>query len=180
MIFWQIKHTNDKLVIGWSRCQDYKHMRLAERWVPGKTKHFVHVVLPGTWRYYIYYLPTPLEESLILGVVLVNPQHAVQVPPRLDPHHQNLGRQVVPVLLAPICTNRQTNNHDTKTRTKKNESLCHDYNNPHTYTHKHILVQTFNRGLFFPPGILHPTVDIHFKVFTDDHGLFVCVWVLTI
>ena len=179
-----MKHTNDKLAIGWSRCQDYKHMRLAERWVPGKTKHFVHVVLPGTWRYYIYYLPTPLEESLILGVVLVNPQHAVQVPPRLDPHHQNLGRQVVPELLAPICTNRQTNNHDTKTRTTKNESLCHDYNNPHTYTHKHILVQTFNRGLFssrnFTPNRGQTLQSFHGWPWTFCVCVCVCVWVLTI
>ena len=26
-----------KLVIGWSKCPDFKHMHLAERWVPGKT-----------------------------------------------------------------------------------------------------------------------------------------------
>ena len=37
MKFQQIKHTNDELVIGWSRCQDFKRMHLAERWVPGKT-----------------------------------------------------------------------------------------------------------------------------------------------
>ena len=42
---------------------------------------------------------------------------------------------------------------------------------PLTHTHTHILVQTFNRGLLFSPGILHPTVDIHFRVFADHHGL---------
>ena len=33
----QIRHTNDRLVIGWNRCQDFKRMHLAEWWVPGKT-----------------------------------------------------------------------------------------------------------------------------------------------
>ena len=37
MKFRHIKHTNDKLVIGWSRCQDFKCMRLAQQWAPGKT-----------------------------------------------------------------------------------------------------------------------------------------------
>ena len=34
-----IKHVNDKLAIGWStcRCQDFKHMHVAELRVPGKT-----------------------------------------------------------------------------------------------------------------------------------------------
>ena len=34
-----IKRTNDKLATGWIRCKDFKCMRLAEQWVPGKTMH---------------------------------------------------------------------------------------------------------------------------------------------
>ena len=39
---------NDTMAIGWNGCQDFKCMRLAERWVPGKNDACVHVVLPGT------------------------------------------------------------------------------------------------------------------------------------
>ena len=42
------------------------------------------------------------------------------------------------------------------------------------HTHTHILVRTFNHGLGIS-GILHATVDIHFRVFTDEHGLVVYV-----
>ena len=48
-----IKHVNDKLAIGWStcRCQDFKHMHVAELRVPGKTMcAFIHIVLLGTRR----------------------------------------------------------------------------------------------------------------------------------
>ena len=48
----EIKHTNDRLAMGWSGCPELKCMRLAERWVPGKMTHCVHVVLPGTQRYF--------------------------------------------------------------------------------------------------------------------------------
>ena len=37
MQFWQIKHTNNKLALGWSMCQNSKRMCLAKRWVPSKT-----------------------------------------------------------------------------------------------------------------------------------------------
>ena len=36
MKYWQIKHTNYKLAIHWSRCPDFKRMHLAEWRVPGK------------------------------------------------------------------------------------------------------------------------------------------------
>ena len=38
--------------------------------------------------------------------------------------------------------------------------------------HTHIRVWTFNHK-FSISGILHATVAIHFRVFTDEHGLFV-------
>ena len=51
----------------------------------------------------------------------------------------------------------------------KNKCAC-------THAHTHTLVQTFNRGHLFSPGILHPTVDIHFRVFAY-HMDFLCVCV---
>ena len=45
----------------------------------------------------------------------------------------------------------------------------------HTYLFRRSTMD-FNRGRGIS-GILHATVDIHFRVFTDDHGLFFCVCV---
>ena len=33
---------------------------------------------------------------------------------------------------------------------------------------------------FLISGILHATVDIHFRVFTDEHGFFILVYVCEI
>ena len=46
------------------------------------------------------------------------------------------------------------------------------FTDQHTHTH---ICSDLQPWTFFSPGILQPTVDIHCRVFTDDHGLFVCV-----
>ena len=47
---------------------------------------------------------------------------------------------------------------------------------PQTHAHTYLSglsTVDFNRREFSISGILHATVDIHFRVFTDEHGLFV-------
>ena len=53
--FRQMKHTNDKLVIGWIGCHHYKHMHLAERRVPGKTTTHCSAMHPTIYSYVMGY-----------------------------------------------------------------------------------------------------------------------------
>ena len=56
MKFRQIKDTNDKLAIGWSRCRNFKHMYAPGRTMSsGQSNVCVHVILPGTWHCVIQY-----------------------------------------------------------------------------------------------------------------------------
>ena len=70
MKFWQIKHTDNKLAIGWRRSHDFKHMCLAERWVPCKTM-CAFTSLSGTQRYEVK------EKKYSYILFKIQPHHSV-------------------------------------------------------------------------------------------------------
>ena len=64
----QIKHTNYKFLIGWSRWQDFKRMLLAERWFPGKMMHaftsFCRASNDLSWHSTVMWEPRVLENCV--------------------------------------------------------------------------------------------------------------------
>ena len=71
--YWYIEPTNGKLAKGWRRCQDFKCVCLAERWVHDKNDPYVHIILPGT-QWFLFFWAILYSITAYLGQMRYFPQ----------------------------------------------------------------------------------------------------------